>query len=124
MQQPGEEGPQDIESSQVMTGVQPFVHDTRNLLLFKVDAASFKQRSEDFLASISYALQRGMQVWFPDVAILRCLMRFFSEVVGQRRTFSPYRFEAFLRTVRLFVSQLPTRPGIPEARETNCSTGR
>lgn len=61
---PGEEGPQDIESAQVITGVQPFVHDTRNLFLLKADTSSFKERSEDFLASISYALQRGMQVLF------------------------------------------------------------
>lgn len=72
---PGEEGPQDIESSQVITGVQPFVHDTRNLLLLKLDTSPFKDRSEDFLASVSYALQRGMQVLFQleeqEIAVTR-----------------------------------------------------
>lgn len=72
---PGEEGPQDIESSQVMTGVQPFVHDTRNLFLLKADTSEFRDRSEDFLASISYALQRGMQVLFQleeqEIAVTR-----------------------------------------------------
>ncbi len=72
---PGEEGPQDIESSQVMTGVQPFVHDTRNLLLLKLDTSAHKDRSEDFLASVSYALQRGMQVLFQleeqEIAVTR-----------------------------------------------------
>ena len=71
---PGEEGPQDIESLRVMTGVQPFVHDTRDLLL-KLDTSSFRDRSEDFLASISYALQRGMQVLFQleeqEIAVTR-----------------------------------------------------
>lgn len=72
---PGEEGPQDIESTQLITGVQPFVHDTRNLFLFKADTSPFKERSEDFLASISYALQRGMQVLFQleeqEIAVTR-----------------------------------------------------
>jgi hypothetical protein len=74
-QKPGEDGPKDIESNQVMTGVQPFVHDTRNLLLFKADASPFKDRGEDFLASISYALQRGMQILFQveeqEIAVAR-----------------------------------------------------
>ncbi len=72
---PGEEGPQDIESSQVMTGVQPFVHDTRNLLLLKLNTSAHKDRSEDFLASVSYALQRGIQVLFQleeqEIAVTR-----------------------------------------------------
>ena len=74
-QKPGEDGPKDIESNQVITGVQPFVHDTRNLLLFKADTTSFRDRGEDFLASISYALQRGMQVLFQveeqEIAVTR-----------------------------------------------------
>jgi hypothetical protein len=74
-QKPGEEGPKDIESNQVITGVQPFVHDTRNLLLFKADTAPFRDRGEDFLASISYAMQRGMQVLFQveeqEIAVTR-----------------------------------------------------
>jgi hypothetical protein len=74
-QKPGEEGPKDIESNQVMTGVQPFVHDTRNLLLIKTDVTPHKDRGEDFLASVSYALQRGMQVLFQveeqEIAVTR-----------------------------------------------------
>lgn len=72
---PGEEGPQDIESTQLITGVQPFVHDTRNLLLLQMDASPYKDRAEDFLASISYALQRGMQMLFQveeqEIAVTR-----------------------------------------------------
>jgi hypothetical protein len=74
-QKPGEEGPKDIESNQTISGVQPFVHDTRNLLLLKTNPAPYKDRGEDFLASMSYALQRGMQVLFQveeqEIAVTR-----------------------------------------------------
>ena len=61
---PGEEGPRDIEGTQYLVGVQPFVRDTRNLLLVKPDIPTGLEDEESFLASVSYALQRGMQVLF------------------------------------------------------------
>jgi hypothetical protein len=61
---PGEEGPQDVEGSQLMTGVQPFVRDTRNLLLMKPAFPAAVEDKEAFLASVSFALQRGMQMLF------------------------------------------------------------
>jgi hypothetical protein len=74
-QKPGEEGPKDIESNQTISGVQPFVRDTRNLLLFKTDVSPHKERGEDFLASISFALQRGIQILFQveeqEIAVTR-----------------------------------------------------
>lgn len=74
-QKPGEEGPKDVEINQTISGVHPFVHDTRNLLLLKTDPGRYKDRGEDFLASISFALQRGMQVLFQveeqEIAVTR-----------------------------------------------------
>jgi ATP-dependent helicase YprA (DUF1998 family)/very-short-patch-repair endonuclease len=61
---PGEDGPRDVEGKQLMTGVQPFVRDTRNLLLVKPQIPSSVDDKEKFLASISFALQRGMQILF------------------------------------------------------------
>jgi ATP-dependent helicase YprA (DUF1998 family) len=61
---PGEEGPQDIEGPKIVTGVHPFVRDTRNVLLLKPAVPKGADEKEDFLASISFALQRGMQVLF------------------------------------------------------------
>ncbi|MCU1286291.1 MAG: box helicase domain protein [Acidobacteriales bacterium] len=61
---PGEDGPKDLEGAQLLPGVQPFVQDTRNLLLAKVNLDSAGARKEDFLASLSFALQRGMQALF------------------------------------------------------------
>jgi hypothetical protein len=61
---PGEDGPQDVEGSQLMTGVQPFVRDTRNLLLMKPAFPAAVEDKEAFLASVSFALQRGMQMLF------------------------------------------------------------
>ena len=59
-QRPGEDDRAgDVESNQLIPGVLPFVHDTRNLLLLRPE-----QNTEEFLASLSYALQRGIQVWF------------------------------------------------------------
>jgi len=61
---PGEEGPNDVEGKQLATGVQPFVRDTRNLLLVKPQIPSTVEDKESFLASASFALQRGMQILF------------------------------------------------------------
>jgi hypothetical protein len=59
----------DIETHDVPAGVRPFVWDTRNLLLLKPTtqvALTPKTATpgEEFLASLSYALQRGMQILF------------------------------------------------------------
>lgn len=71
---PGEEGPKDIEGNQVITGVQPFVRDTRNLLLVQ-PTVSDPSKKEEFLASVSFALQRGMQILFQveeqEIAVTR-----------------------------------------------------
>jgi hypothetical protein len=61
---PSEEGPSDVEGAKLITGVQPFVRDTRNLLLVKPQIPTSVEDKESFLASISFALQRGMQVLF------------------------------------------------------------
>ncbi|MFN4180350.1 MAG: helicase-related protein, partial [Armatimonadota bacterium] len=45
-----------------LTGVRLFVQDTHDILLFALP--STQQRSEEFWASLQYALQRGMQVVF------------------------------------------------------------
>ena len=53
----------DVEAARLITGVPPFVRDTRNILLLR----PFSPRSicsEDFLASVAFALQRGMQILF------------------------------------------------------------
>lgn len=72
---PGEEGPRDVEGAQLITGVQPFVRDTRNLLLVKPQIPASVEDKEAFLASVGYALQRGMQVHFQieeqEIAVAR-----------------------------------------------------
>ncbi len=55
----------DIDEARVMHGVLPFVRDTRNILLVKPSLASVAQEdAESFMASLSYALQRGSQLLF------------------------------------------------------------
>ncbi len=57
----------DAESNDLLTGVRPFVRDTRNLLLLQPvagDKDSKGQVDEAFLVSLAYALQRGIQMMF------------------------------------------------------------
>lgn len=55
----------DIEASRLIAGVLPFVRDTRNVLLLKPRGISFQgDEAENFLASLAYALQRGLQIHF------------------------------------------------------------
>jgi hypothetical protein len=59
----------DMETHDILPGVRPFVWDTRNLLLLKptTQGASTPRAArpnDDFLASLAYALQRGMQILF------------------------------------------------------------
>ncbi|MGO9272655.1 MAG: Zn-binding domain-containing protein [Terriglobia bacterium] len=59
----------DMETNDTITGVRPFVWDTRNLLLLKptmqgTPAPQATRPSEGFLASLGYALQRGVQILF------------------------------------------------------------
>jgi hypothetical protein len=71
---PGEDGPRDIEAGKILPGVQPFVRDTRNLLLVR-PAVTDLSKKEEFLASVSFALQRGMQILFQveeqEIAVCR-----------------------------------------------------
>lgn len=61
---PDEEGDEPpTEGRQVLTGIRPFVWDTRNLLLLR-PVQENGELSEGFLASLGYALQRGIQVLF------------------------------------------------------------
>jgi hypothetical protein len=53
----------DVEAARLITGVLPFVRDTRNVLLVKPIFAG-STPSEPFLASLAFALQRGMQILF------------------------------------------------------------
>ncbi|HEV2492306.1 MAG TPA: DEAD/DEAH box helicase [Terriglobia bacterium] len=56
----------DLETNDILSGVRPFVWDTRNLLLVKPTDQDVKnaRSGEDFLASLGYALQRAMQILF------------------------------------------------------------
>jgi len=55
----------DIDTARLINGVLPFVRDTRNILLVRPSLASVaKEDTEAFLASLSYALQRGSQLLF------------------------------------------------------------
>lgn len=60
---PGESEAKRPDNGEVLTGVRPFVRDTRNLLLVSPVVERSDER-ERFLASLSYALQRGIQVVF------------------------------------------------------------
>src|SRR5205823_10718142 len=53
----------DVEAARLITGVLPFVRDTRNILLVRPFLAG-STISEAFLASLAFALQRGMQILF------------------------------------------------------------
>lgn len=53
----------DATGGEVRPGVLPFVRDTRNLLLLRPVADNIKV-ADSFLASLGYALQRGMQLLF------------------------------------------------------------
>ncbi len=53
----------DASGNDLRTGVRPFVRDTRNVLLVRAVAEEFKV-TDQFLTSLGYALQRGMQVLF------------------------------------------------------------
>jgi hypothetical protein len=50
-------------TTRLITGVLPFVRDTRNLLLVKPFPDN-TAKAEAFLASLAYALQRGIQILF------------------------------------------------------------
>jgi very-short-patch-repair endonuclease len=54
------------DPNRIIAGVTPFVWDTRNLLLVspEIPAQVPKEDRESFLASLSYALQRGCQIFF------------------------------------------------------------
>jgi hypothetical protein len=56
----------DVDPNRLISGVTPFVWDTRNLLLISPEtpAQTPKEDRESFLASLSYALQRGCQIFF------------------------------------------------------------
>jgi superfamily II DNA/RNA helicase len=55
----------DIDAARLISGVLPFVRDTRNILLVRPSIASVaKEDTEASLASLSYALQRGSQLLF------------------------------------------------------------
>jgi len=56
----------DVDPNRLISGVTPFVWDTRNLLLIspEIPAQVPKEDRESFLASLSYALQRGCQIFF------------------------------------------------------------
>ncbi|MFI5107573.1 MAG: Zn-binding domain-containing protein [Terriglobales bacterium] len=53
----------DATGNHLRTGVRPFVRDTRNVLLIRPVADGIKV-SDEFLATLGYALQRGMQLLF------------------------------------------------------------
>lgn len=55
----------DIDAARLINGVLPFVRDTRNILLVRPSLHSVAEEDTDaFLASLSYALQRGSQLLF------------------------------------------------------------
>jgi ATP-dependent helicase YprA (DUF1998 family) len=58
----------DMEINQVQTGIRPFVYDTRNVLLLQAtprkESGERAAADEAFLANLSFALQRGIQVLF------------------------------------------------------------
>jgi len=56
----------DFDETRMLAGVLPFVRDTRNLLLIRpaADVGVVKEDLEAFLASLSFAFQRGMQIYF------------------------------------------------------------
>jgi hypothetical protein len=56
----------EIDPTRLVTGITPFVWDTRNLLLIspEIPGQVAKEDRESFLASLSYAVQRGCQVFF------------------------------------------------------------
>ena len=56
----------DVDPDRLLSGVTPFVWDTRNLLLIspEIPMQIPKEDRESFLASFSYALQRGCQIFF------------------------------------------------------------
>ena len=53
----------DAAGNDLRTGIRPFVRDTRNLLLVRPVANALKT-SDNFLSTLGYALQRGMQLLF------------------------------------------------------------
>lgn len=53
----------DASGNDLRTGIRPFVRDTRNLLLVRPVAEGIKI-TDPFLATLGYALQRGMQLLF------------------------------------------------------------
>jgi hypothetical protein len=53
----------DAPGNELRTGIRPFVRDTRNLLLVRPVADGLKV-TDQFLATLGYALQRGMQLLF------------------------------------------------------------
>ena len=53
----------DASGNDLRTGIRPFVRDTRNLLLVRPLVDGLKA-TDRFLASLGYALQRGMQLLF------------------------------------------------------------
>lgn len=61
--QEGENATSAARDPAVIHGVKPYVTDTLNVLLVRpVSAALPQQRREEFLATLAYALQRGIQV--------------------------------------------------------------
>jgi hypothetical protein len=53
----------DAAGGDLRTGIRPFVRDTRNILLARPIAVGLKV-TDQFLASLGYAMQRGMQLLF------------------------------------------------------------
>jgi len=67
VRRPGDDDrPGEIDPNRLISGVTPFVWDTRNLLLIspEIPAQVPKDDRESFIASLSYALQRGCQIFF------------------------------------------------------------
>ena len=56
----------EVDPTRLISGITPFVWDTRNLLLIspEIPAQVEKEERESFLASLSYSLQRGCQIFF------------------------------------------------------------
>jgi ATP-dependent helicase YprA (DUF1998 family) len=56
----------EIDNNRLISGITPFVWDTRNLLLIspEIPAQNTGEDRESFLASLSYAIQRGCQIFF------------------------------------------------------------
>lgn len=81
----------DIDETRMLSGVLPFVRDTRNILLIRpgADIGAAKEGREAFLASLSFAFQRGMQIYFQveeqEIAVNR---------IGERDTRSILFWEA------------------------------